>query len=81
MPLREAPQPGGEDRYFVRTIARALAEEGTIFVGYDPAVATVNPRTRELLDAAVRDAGKRLRPPQIIADRQGRATYEILQAD
>lgn len=81
LPLREAPQPTGEERYFAESIRQALAESGTVFVGYDPSVPIVNPRTRELLDQEVRDAGRRTRQGQLVRDRQGRPLFEILEAE
>jgi hypothetical protein len=81
LPLKEAPQPAEEERYFVETIRQAVAEPGTVFVGYDPSVAIANPRTRQLLDQAVGDAGRRLRRGQLVRDRQGRPLFEILEAE
>ena len=81
LPLREAPQPAAEERYFVETIRQGLAERSALFVGYDSAVASANPRTRELLDQSVRDAGGRLRRKQLIRDGQDRPIFEILEAE
>jgi hypothetical protein len=81
LPLKEAPQPTGEERYFVASIRQALAEPRTVFAGYDPAVALVNPRTRQLLDQAVGDAGRRMRRGQLVRDRQGRPLFEILETE
>jgi 4-amino-4-deoxy-L-arabinose transferase-like glycosyltransferase len=78
LPLKEAPQPGAEERYFMDTIQQSLAEPGAVFAGYDPSVASVNPRTRELLEQAVREAGRRLRRIQTVRDLQGRSRFEIL---
>jgi 4-amino-4-deoxy-L-arabinose transferase-like glycosyltransferase len=79
LPLKEAPQPLTGERYFVEAVRQSLAEPGTVLVGYDPSVASVNPRTRELLDQAVRDAGRGLRRRQLIWDRQGRPLFEVLE--
>jgi hypothetical protein len=81
LPLKEAPQPAREEKYFVETIAQALAEPGTVFVGYEPSVATVNPRTRELLEQAAGDRGRRLRRVAQVRDRQARPRFEILAAE
>jgi 4-amino-4-deoxy-L-arabinose transferase-like glycosyltransferase len=81
LPLKEAPQPAGEERYFVETIEQALAEPGTVFVGYEASVVTVDPRTRELLEHAAEGAGRRLRLVAQVRDRQGRPRYDVLAAD
>jgi hypothetical protein len=65
----------------VETIAQALAEPGTVFVGYEPSVATVNPRTRELLEQTAGDRGRRLRRVAQVRDRQARPRFEILAAE
>jgi 4-amino-4-deoxy-L-arabinose transferase-like glycosyltransferase len=81
LPLREAPQPAAEERYFADAARQSLAESGTVFVGYDSSVASVNPRTRELLDQAARDAGRRLRRRQLIRDGQGRPLFDVREAE
>ena len=81
LPLQEAPQPAGGDKYFIETIGQGLREPGTVFVGYAPSAASVNPRTRELLDQAARDAGRRLHRVKQIRDRQTRPRFEILEAE
>jgi hypothetical protein len=81
LPLKEAPQPVGEGKYFSETVAQGLAEPGTIFVGYEPSVATVNPLTRPLLERAAEAGGWRLRRLADVRDRQGRPRFEIFGAD
>jgi hypothetical protein len=79
--LKELPQPAAGERYSVAMIEQSLAEPGTAFVGYASAVAGVDPRMRELLDQAARDAGRLVRRRQLVRDRQGRALFEILEAE
>lgn len=81
LPLQEAPQPAAEQRYFVETIRQGLAERDTVFVGYDSSVSSFNPRTRELLDQAVRDAGRGLRRSQLVRDGQDRPVFEIFETE
>ncbi len=79
--IKEAPQPVDEGKYFVETVEQGLREPETVFVGYEPLVATVNPGTRELLDQAARKEGRRLRRVAQIRDRQARLRFEILDAE
>lgn len=81
LPLMEAPQPAAEERYFAETIRQGLAERGAAFVGYDSSAPSVNPRTRELLDQAVRDAGRGLRRSQLVRDGQDRPLFEIFEVE
>ncbi|MEX2301762.1 MAG: glycosyltransferase family 39 protein [Bryobacterales bacterium] len=81
LPLKEAPQPASEERYFVETIEQAMAAPGTIFIGYEPSVPTVNPRTRELLERVAGEGGRELRRVAQVSDRQMRPRYEILTAE
>jgi hypothetical protein len=81
LPWKEVPQPTGEERYFAESIRQALVESGTVFVGYDPSIPIVNPRTRELLDQEVSAAGRRARQRQLVRDRQNRPLYEILKTE
>jgi predicted transcriptional regulator len=81
LPLKEAPQPASEEKYFVETIEQAMAAPGTIFIGYEASVPTVHPRTRELLERVAGEGGRELRRVAQVTDRQMRPRFEILTAE
>jgi 4-amino-4-deoxy-L-arabinose transferase-like glycosyltransferase len=79
--LKEAPQPTGEERYFIETIEQGLGEPGVVFVGYEPSVSTVNPLTRQLLERTATARGRRLQRLAEVRDRQQRPRFEIYAAE
>jgi hypothetical protein len=81
LPLKEAPQPAGEPRYFVEAIQQALEEPGAVYVGYESSVSGANPLSRSLLKETAEAAGRRLRRARLVRDAQTRPIFEILAAE
>jgi hypothetical protein len=77
LPIQEAPQPSGADRFFAETIEKALNIGQAFFVGYEVEGAPVNPLTRQLFDQVLEHGGRTRERVITIADRQGRVIYGV----
>jgi hypothetical protein len=77
LPIREAPQPPGDNPYYRQAIEEALTKPAALFVGYASPDAPIHALARQVFHETVRANGKKAVVARTIEDLHGRAVYSV----